>query len=309
MNLPEFKSQKSLASYRQSVISLPKYAQERGDVVDIEKGTDVCPCLFLPESFRSTLASMMDLTLLKDPVFMLISISNFFGMMGLYVPFVYLVDAATLVGIDPNSASYLLSIIGITNTIGRVVCGYVADFPRVNALLMNNICLVVSTVAVAATPFCSSYAAFIVMSIFFGIAISGYISLTSIILVDLLGLDKLTNAFGLLILFRGGAAIIGSPLAGAVYDATQSYDIPFFMAGAFFGLSAITSFIAPTMKRCATPADVPPITDALTPIDEDVEEENEEEQNVIPEIVETAASPINPPPTQPQEIKQIESVL
>jgi hypothetical protein len=40
---------------------------------------------------------MMDVTLLKDPVFMLISISNFFGMMGLYVPFVYLVDAATLV--------------------------------------------------------------------------------------------------------------------------------------------------------------------------------------------------------------------
>jgi hypothetical protein len=39
MNLPEFKSQKSLASYRQSVISLPKYAQERGDIVDAEKGS------------------------------------------------------------------------------------------------------------------------------------------------------------------------------------------------------------------------------------------------------------------------------
>jgi hypothetical protein len=39
MNLPEFKSQKSLTSYRQSVISLPKYAQERGDVVDMEKGS------------------------------------------------------------------------------------------------------------------------------------------------------------------------------------------------------------------------------------------------------------------------------
>jgi hypothetical protein len=40
---------------------------------------------------------MMDVTLLKDPVFMLISISNFFGMMGLYVPFVYLVESAKLV--------------------------------------------------------------------------------------------------------------------------------------------------------------------------------------------------------------------
>jgi len=57
---------------------------------------DICPCLSLPESFKSTLASMMDVSLLKDPVFMLISISNFFGMMGLYVPFVYVVEAAKL---------------------------------------------------------------------------------------------------------------------------------------------------------------------------------------------------------------------
>jgi hypothetical protein len=48
------------------------------------------------------------------------------------------------------------------------------------------------------------------MAFFFGIAIAGYISLTSIILVDLLGLEKLTNAFGLLILFRGVAGKTGS---------------------------------------------------------------------------------------------------
>ncbi|XP_067013658.2 monocarboxylate transporter 14 isoform X1 [Anabrus simplex] len=307
VNLPEYKSQQSLASYRQSVISLPKYATERGDM---EKGTDLCPCCTLTESFKATLASMMDVSLLKDPVFMLISISNLFGMMGLYVPFVYLVDAAILDGIDPNSASFLLSIIGITNTVGRVVCGFVADFPWVDSLLLNNICLVISTIAVAATPFCHSYTAYIVMAIFFGVAISGYISLTSIILVDLLGLDKLTNAFGLLILFRGGAAIVGSPLAGAVYDATSSYSIPFFMAAGFFFISAVTSFMAPALKRCITPTQLPPIMDALTPIDEDVEEENEDDNmGPIPEIVETAASPINPTAQQPTEIKQIESVL
>ncbi|XP_029177407.1 monocarboxylate transporter 3 isoform X3 [Nylanderia fulva] len=305
VNLPEYQSQKSLANYRQSVISIPKSV--RGDMkdIDMEKGQQqpLCPCLVIPESFKEALATMMDMSLLKDPVFLLIGISNVFGMAGLYVPFVYLVDAAVLDGIESNSASFLLSIIGITNTIGRVACGYVADFPQVDSLLLNNICLIISTIAVAATPFCHSYAAYIIMSIFFGIAISGYISLTSIILVDLLGLDKLTNAFGLLILFRGAAAIVGSPLAGAVYDATQSYSIPFFMAGFFFLVSTITSFMAPAMKRCTTPQTQPVILDTLTPIDEDIEEENEED---LPEIIETAPSPLEPPE---KEIKQIESVL
>ena len=146
------------------------------------------------------------MSLLKDPVFLLIGISNVFGMAGLYVPFVYLVDAAVLdvcylsifsislnyaiswfneyysffKGIESNSASFLLSIIGITNTIGRVACGYVADFPQVDSLLLNNICLIISTIAVAATPFCHSYAAYIIMSIFFGIAICKYLNYATI---------------------------------------------------------------------------------------------------------------------------------
>lgn len=41
-----------------------------------------------------------------------------------------------------------------------------------------------------------------------------FISLTSIILCELLGIGKLTNAFGLLSMGRGIAGIIGPPMAG-----------------------------------------------------------------------------------------------
>ena len=39
-------------------------------------------------------------------------------------------------------------------------------------------------------------------------------SLRPIVLVNLLGLDRLTNAFGLMAMFQGGAFCIGSPIAG-----------------------------------------------------------------------------------------------
>lgn len=303
-NLPEYhQSQKSLTNYRQSIMSLPKMKQ----LEDESSPADVCPCLALPESFKSALSQMMDMSLLKDPVFMFIAVSNLFGMAGLYVPFVYLADCAQKDNIVPTQASFLISIIGITNTVGRVACGFFADFPQVNALLLNNICLVISTIAVASTPFCHTYAAYVVMAIAFGIAVSGYISLTSIILVDLLGLDKLTNAFGLLILFRGAAAIVGSPLAGAIYDATKSYDIPFYVAGGLFALSAITSFLAPYMKRFSNQEERAQADgDALTPIDEDEEEDEPITmggKKLLPKIIETSASP------NEKEIKQIESVL
>lgn len=44
-----------------------------------------------------------------------------------------------------------------------------------------------------------------------------YVSLTSVVLVDLLGLEKLTSSFGLLLLFQGIATIVGPPLAGKYF--------------------------------------------------------------------------------------------
>ncbi|XP_063362461.1 monocarboxylate transporter 3 isoform X7 [Cydia amplana] len=310
LNLPQYQSQKSLQAYRNSVLSLPQ-SRQAGDA-EAQEQYDLCPCLSLPQSFKSALGSMLDMSLLRDPAFMLIGVSNIFGMAGLYVPFVYIVDAAMLNGVESSQASFLLSIIGITNTIGRIACGWVADFPWMDSLLLNNVCLVIATISVAATPFCASYGSYVAVAIFFGIAISGYISLTSIILVDLLGLDKLTNAFGLLILFRGAAAIVGSPLAGAVYDATKNYDASFYMAAAFFLAATLTSFAAPLFRR--KPDEVQQPGDALTPIDEDLEEADEDPDDTpitmgmaraAPAITRTAASPTAAPP----DLSQRESVL
>lgn len=119
------------------------------------------------------------------------------------------------------------------------------------------------------------------MAIFFGLAIAGYISLTSIILVDLVGLEKLTNAFGLLILFRGAAATFGTPMAGAIKDATGGYDIPFYVGGFLFALSAIASFLAPVARKWkAQKAVLSHVDEVLTPIEENEEEYDEDSQPI-----------------------------
>jgi MFS family permease len=198
----------------------------------------------------------VDVSLLKNPVFLFVAISNIFGMLGFYVPFVYLIDSAVNKGIEKDQAAFLLSIIGITNTIGRVLSGVISDLPQVSALLMNNLCLLLSGICIAIVPFCGSYGAYVGMAVFFGLFVSGYVSLTSIMLVELLGLENLTNAFGLLILFRGAASIVGSPLAGAVLNAVGNYEVPFFLAGGFLILSALISFMVPFVQRCAPPKPV-----------------------------------------------------
>ena len=62
------------------------------------------------------------------------------------------------------------------------------------------------------STFCSDYAGQAVYCAVFGVTSGAYIALIPVVLVDLLGLDRLTNALGLINLFQGIAIIIGPPI-------------------------------------------------------------------------------------------------
>lgn len=58
-----------------------------------------------------------------------------------------------------------------------------------------------------------------------------YVCLTSVVLVDMIGVDRLTNAFGLLLFIQGIATFVGPPMAGKLYDLTLRYDWTFVLCG------------------------------------------------------------------------------
>ena len=106
----------------------------------------MCGCIECSQETKDTLIEMLDLSLLKDPVFLLFTFSNFCTSIGFNVPFVYTVSRANLSEAMQNSsmkASTLLSVIGIANTIGRIVLGYFSDKPNVNRLFVYNLSLVI----------------------------------------------------------------------------------------------------------------------------------------------------------------------
>lgn len=74
------------------------------------------------------------------------------------------------------------------------------------------------SVATTFSAFCYDFYSFVIYASVYGFTIGAYVGLTSVILVDLLGLDRLTNAFGLLLLFQGIASFLGPPIAGTVSD-------------------------------------------------------------------------------------------
>lgn len=239
--LSHYRSQQSSVGYHMSVTRLPTAK----DVAEEESGN----CYLCPESVRRILITMLDLSLLKSPTFLILAISGGLTMMGFYTPFMYVPDRAIKANIDASKAMFLVSVIGIGNTIGRIVCGLASSLPGVNALVVNNMFISVGGLVTifSGISLTEGYQFFYAAS--FGLSISVFASLRSILVVDLLGLEKLTNAFGLLLLFQGVAATVGAPLAGAFMDATGSYDASFYLSGSLILLSAVICY---PLKRINT---------------------------------------------------------
>ena len=97
-------------------------------------------------------------------------------------------------------------------------------------------------------PFCQSYELYAFVVSLYGFFTTFFI-LKTIILVELVGLDKLTSAFSLVALFEGIAAIIGAPIAGVVGEAAEGYDMTFYIAGGFFILSSLFGFAVQILKK------------------------------------------------------------
>ncbi|XP_060871902.1 uncharacterized protein LOC132946091 isoform X1 [Metopolophium dirhodum] len=197
------------------------------------------------------LLDMMDFSHFKNMPFLLFAISNFLLYTWYDVPYVYIADLAIKKGHTNEDASYLISLIGILNMFGEILLGWAGDKAWVNANMVYAVSMVLCGLVIALVPLFGSYLSLGILSGFFGLFISANYSFTSIILVEIISLERFTNAYGVLLLVQGIANLIGPPLAGGLFDITESYDLSFYLAGLFIALSGLLLFVHPIIKKMA----------------------------------------------------------
>lgn len=233
-NIPMYKSDPDL--YRRSAVSIPRMSDDGGGC-----------CQKRSEGGGSS--KVMDCSLMIDPCFLLFAISNLLTSVGYVVAYIFLPNRAKVAGLEDSQAAFLISIIGIANTVGRIVFGFMADYKWVNRLMLYNTALVLCGIISLLSALCYNYPLMAAYAACFGLFIGVYICLTPIVIVDLLGLDKLSNAFGLVLLFQGIGTVLGPPIAGAVYDVTKDYNNSFYLMGTCIFFSGAMLYFIPCIQR------------------------------------------------------------
>lgn len=142
-------------------------------------------------------------------------------------------------------ASYLISVIGIVNTLGivsgiwqytnfpkrksdynridkkltstprfQVIVGYIGDKAWIKTTNLYSLFTTISGFSIFFLPLLQNYAGFVVAAAVYGFSISVNYTLITVILVDILSIERFTNGYGFLLLVQGCSTLIGPPLAG-----------------------------------------------------------------------------------------------
>ncbi|CAF1116689.1 unnamed protein product, partial [Didymodactylos carnosus] len=244
--------------YMGSLKNIPMFVKQpdeyhRQIIVDTQQSSDEDPVTLSTTTAKKTESiwtRFIDLSLLGNIVFSIFAVSNFLTSLGFNVPYTFAGDLAMDLHVPESQKHYIVMSMGIGNTIGRIVIGFLAD-KKINRLALYNITLIIAGIATMVAPLAGPYLALhIGYASVFGFFSGGYVGLTSIIVVDLVGLEKLSDAFGVLLLFQGVAVAIGSPIVGALRELLGNYKIPYLLFGLFITVSGAMLFsIPPLMKR------------------------------------------------------------
>ncbi|CAI5451589.1 unnamed protein product [Caenorhabditis angaria] len=145
------------------------------------------------KTFRQACSSLFDASLLKSPSFIILAVSGLLTMIAFYVPFIYLqnhlekIDDLTTV-----QMAFPVSLIGIVNVAGRIICGRLSDHPKLSALIVSAYTIIFAGLATCAVPLFNAYWQFLLYTVPFSFGVAALGALRSIIAVELVGVTNST---------------------------------------------------------------------------------------------------------------------
>ncbi|NXA99031.1 MOT5 protein, partial [Cnemophilus loriae] len=203
----------------------------------------------LAASRKEPAQPLLDFSPLKDPVFFIFTWSFLFSHLAYFVPFFHLVARATTLGMSSRDGSYLIAVAGITETLSQLLSGWLADHNWTKKYHFHVTYLLLSGATSLLGPLATSFPLLLACTAAFAAFCGGFMALVLPVLVDLVGVEKLHSYLGFAAFFAGIAAMGGPPLAGWLYDYTQTYACSFLFAGACALISPISFFFEPSAQK------------------------------------------------------------
>ncbi|KAH8307972.1 hypothetical protein KR059_003688 [Drosophila kikkawai] len=176
------------------------------------------------------LRSIVNVEIWKQKRFVIWALCVPLALFGYFVPYVHMMQFVkkNFPGEDVNLP---VMCIGITSGIGRLIFGVIADMPGVNRMYLQQLSLLSIGLVTLLLPLTNSYVVLVSFTLVMGLFDGCFISLLGPIAYEICGPSGATQAIGFLLGLSSIPLTVGPPVAGMILDRTNSYTVPFILAG------------------------------------------------------------------------------
>ncbi|XP_037033589.1 monocarboxylate transporter 9-like isoform X2 [Bradysia coprophila] len=259
-HLPEYKmamtsenselNRKRMVSYHLSMVLdpemiLPMEASKHSNAIEFHDDTSTC--FGVPHIIHKVLGNLFDISLLKSTVFCTLALSCFCYALGYMTPYLYLQQRGETNNIPAGYTNWFISWISVGNVLGRFSSGvFVTLFSHFNECYLVGWASILAGIVTILSAYIGTdaVAVQICYCIVFGFTIAFFGALRPVVFVKLLGLKKLTNAFGLSALVLGIGVLSGTPIVTGLYEKTGSLLWTFVLSGGLFIASGVLTILA-----------------------------------------------------------------
>ncbi|RKP08177.1 major facilitator superfamily domain-containing protein [Thamnocephalis sphaerospora] len=147
------------------------------------------------------------ISLLKNPAFLGLWATNIFG------------TYAVAEGLSKTDGATLVSIMNGASAAGRILLGLASDHVgRVNTYIGSVFIAGVACFAIWVPS--TGMAPLVIFSLLYGFFMGGFVALTPLVITVAFGVERMATTAGMIYASTGVSNLIGSPIAGAILDAT-----------------------------------------------------------------------------------------
>jgi len=177
------------------------------------------------------------LNVMRTPSKLLLVIHVFLLNIGIYAVFTFFADRAISFGISETKSSTLVSIIGFSNFLARILSGVLVDKFRSRTLTILTVIHLVNGVSILLSQFLTSFPAQAVAAAIFGAGFGTKVT-CMVVLVSLID-ENVTHLLSVIYLSVGVSSLIGPSFIGYLLDTTGSHLSGFITVSVLFILGAL----------------------------------------------------------------------
>ncbi|XP_066273982.1 monocarboxylate transporter 13-like [Branchiostoma lanceolatum] len=260
-NLPASQTSKRDIPENNSVVSLTTFGQESQE----KEALSLCPqqqqkrrrssSIKLPSSLKfkrrprassifmnlytKERSRIFDFSLLRYPPFLVLCACVVANEMSYLVAPTQMVPRALSLEIPKTQASFLPSVLSITDLIGRLLSGLVSKVPGCTRAVQYAVFCMLWSASSLAIILGVTYPQMAALAGVYGLFNGLVRPLTTALVADVVGAERIESGLGLVMLCQGVGSVVGLPISGALYDMTGKYYPSFLFAGGAIFLSGV----------------------------------------------------------------------